>query len=250
MAEKKPHNFVQAGSGNKPSSNKPKPTSATHTLQQAKPVGNAGAFRAGAIILWVMALAFEIIALILVRRTVVYKLQLNLPTLIILIVLDLVCVVIGSQLWKKANHIKPASKKNPTLFWLWNNMGVIVALICFVPLIVIVLTDKNMDKKTKTITAVVAAFALLIAGATGIDYNPVSKEDQEAAVEELGDATVFWAPYGRVYHTHEDCGSLNNTETLTYGTVEEAIANGRTRLCTFCAKKDDITNLITEEPKE
>ena len=248
MADKKPHNYVQAGANGKPSSEKP--PQSQHTLQQAKPVGNAAAYRCGAIILWVLALMFEIIAPVLIRRTVVYKLRLNLPTLIVLIVLDLVCVVIGSQLWKKANHIKPASEKNPTLFWIWNNMGVIVALICFVPLIVIVLTDKNMDKKTKTITAIVAIVALLLGGMSGIDFNPVSQEQQQAAMEELGDANVFWAPYGRVYHTHDDCGSLNNTENLTYGTVEQAIAEGRTRLCAFCAKKDEITDLVTEEPME
>lgn len=248
MANKKPHNFVQAGSNGTPTSEKPQQTS--HTLQQAKPVGNAGAYRAAAVILWIIALILEIIALVLVRRTVVYKLQLNLPTLIILIVLDLICVVIGSQLWKKANHIKPASEKNPTLFWLWNNMGVIVALICFVPLIIIVLTDKNMDKKTKTITAIVAVIALLLGGMSGIDFNPVSQEQQQAAIEELGDANVFWAPYGRVYHTHEDCQAFHQTDTLTYGTVDQAIAEGKTRLCSFCAKRDAITDLPTEEPME
>ena len=44
--------------------------------------------------------------------------------------------------------------------------------------------------------------------------------------------------------------ALNNTETLTYGTVEEAIAAGRTRICSFCANKDAITDLPTEEPME
>ena len=43
---------------------------------------------------------------------------------------------------------------------------------------------------------------------------------------------------------------MNNTETLTYGTVEEAIAAGRTRICSFCANKDAITDLPTEEPME
>ncbi len=243
---KKEHNYVQSGTGQTTE----KPQQIQHTLQQAKPVGNAAAYRTVAVILWVAALACEIVALLLVRRTVVYKLQLNTVTLIVLIVIDLILVVIGSQLWKKANHIKPASEKNPTLFWIWNNMGVIVALICFVPLIVIILTDKNMDKKTKTITAVVAIVALLIGSVSGVDFNPVSQEQQQAAMEELGETQVFWAPYGRVYHTHDDCGALNNTENLTYGTVEQAIAEGRTRLCSFCAKRDEITDIPIEEPVE
>jgi len=42
--------------------------------------------------------------------------------LIICIVLDLIFVIIGSLLWKKANHIDPISEKNKTKFWLWNNL--------------------------------------------------------------------------------------------------------------------------------
>ena len=50
-----------------------------------------------------------------------------------------------------------------------------------------------------------------------------------------------------MYHTHEDCQALNHTDTLTYGSVDQAIAANRTRLCSFCAKRDDITNLATDE---
>lgn len=57
---------------------------------------------------------------------------------------------------------------------------------------------------------------------------------------------VYWSPFGRVYHTHDDCGHLNKTEELTYGTVEQAIAAGRTRLCSSCAKKDDIQGVATD----
>ena len=58
---------------------------------------------------------------------------------------------------------------------------------------------------------------------------------------------VYWSRYGKVYHTHEDCSSLNQSDSLTYGTVEQAIAEGRTRLCSFCAKKDDITGDVTDD---
>ena len=154
---------------------------------------------------------------------------------------------IGSQLWKKANHIKPMSEKNPTLFWMWNNMGIIVAVVCFCPLIILLLTNKNLDMRTKTIATVVAIIALLIGGVSGYDFNPVSQEQQQAAIQELEGTTVYWAPFGKVYHTHEDCGALNQTDTLTYGDVEQAIAEGRTRICSFCAKRDEITDLPTDE---
>ena len=238
MAEKKVHNIVQAETPAEGQS---------HVIHEAKPVGNASGLRAGAIVLWVVALIFEILALLVVLG----KINLNfIPTLwqlIIFLVLDLVCVIIGSQLWKKANRIKPASEKNKLKFWLWNNMGVIVCVICFLPIIILMLANKDLDKKTKIIAVVVAIIALLIGGVASYDFNPVSQEQLEAAETALGDETVYWAPFGKVYHTHEDCSALNHTDTLTAGTVEQAIAANRTRLCSFCANKDNITTVVTDE---
>ena len=173
-----------------------------------------------------------------------------LPTLwqlILLLVLDLICVIIGSRLWKKANHIKPASEKNALKFWLWNNMGVIACVVCFMPIIILMLTNKDLDKKTKAIATVVAVIALLIGGVASYDFNPVSQEQQQAAINALGEENVYWAPFGHVYHTHEDCGALNRSDELTVGTVEQAIAANRTRLCSFCAKRDAITGVVTDD---
>ena len=47
----------------------------------------------------------------------------------------IICLIIGSLLWKKANHIDPASEKNKVKFFLWNNMGLIVAVFAFVPVL-------------------------------------------------------------------------------------------------------------------
>ena len=217
-------------------------------LQQAKPKGSSTGYRIGAIALWVVALGLEIVAIMILLG----KIKMNflglssLGQIIVFLVLDLICVVIGSQLWKKANHISPMSKKNPTLFWIWNNMGLIVSVACFLPFIIIALSNKNTDKKTRVVATVVAIIALLIAGLASYDWNPVSKEELEAATNTItGD--VYWAPFGKVYHTHEDCQALNHTDTLTYGSVDQAIAANRTRLCSFCAKRDDITNLATDE---
>ena len=226
MAEKKKHNFVQSGTNNVTAD---KPQQTTHTLNQARPVGNATGYRLGAIGLWVAAFICEVLAVLILFGKINLKFMPTLGQLILFIILDLVFLIIGSQLWKKANHIKPMSEKNPTLFWMWNNMGVIVAVVCFCPLIILLLTNKNLDKRTKTIATV------------------VSQEQQQAAIQELEGTTVYWAPFGKVYHTHEDCGALNQTDTLTYGDVEQAIAEGRTRICSFCAKRDEITDLPTDE---
>ena len=248
MAEKKEHKIVSASSGENVAAGSLKPN-----MVHAKPVGNAAGLRAGAIILWVVALAFEVLALMVVLGKINLKFMPSLWQIIIFLVLDLACVIIGSQLWKKANHIKPASEKNKTLFWIWNNLGVIVAVFAFLPLIIIMLSNKNLDKKTKVICVVAAVIALLIGGAASIDYNPVSQEQQEAAMSTLGATDVYWTPYGHVYHTHVDedaddyCPYLNQSDSLTRGTVEQAIAANRTRLCSWCARHDAIEGVATDD---
>ncbi len=246
MAEKKQHKIVSADGGEV---KKPKGESQTvqHTVKPAPEKGNAGGLRAGAVVLWVLALVFEVLAALVLFGKINLTFMPLLYQLIAFLVLDLACVIIGSQLWKRANHIAPASEKNKAKFWLWNNMGVIVCCVAFIPIVVLMLTNKDLDKKTKVICTVVAVIALLIGGAASIDYNPVSQEQLAAAEQVLGDTQVYWAPFGKVYHTHEDCQALNNSETLTQGTVDQAVEHNRTRLCSFCARRDSITGVATDE---
>ncbi len=250
MAEKKQRKIISASTGEEVKKSTKKRTTKTtasgKTAKQAAPTGNATAFRIGAIVLWVLAIGFEVVALLMALGKISFDFMPTLYQMIIALVLDLACVIIGSQLWKKANHIKPASEANKTLFWIWNNMGVIVCVIAFVPFIIVLLTNKNTDKKTKVIATVVAVIALLIGGVSSYDFNPVSVEQQEAAINALGDEEVYWSPFGKVYHTNDDCHALNRSDTLTYGTVDEAIAAHRTRLCAYCAKADAITGVVTD----
>lgn len=238
MAEPKKKKIVDADSGKEVKAGSRK-------KKAAAPVGNATGFRVGAIALWVVAFAFEVLAYLVLIGKINLNFMPSLWQMIAFLVLDLICVIVGSQFWKKANHIKPASEKNKTLFWLWNNMGLIVCAVCFIPFVILALTNKEADKKTKVIATVVAVIALLIGGACSIDYNPVSAEEQQAAMEAISD-DVYWSPFGKVYHTHDDCSSLNQSDTLTVGSVEQAIAANRTRLCSFCAKRDEITGVTTD----
>ncbi len=241
MAEEKKKKIVSADTGEEVAAGSLKKPA----MQAAKPVGNATGLRIGAIILWVAAIAFEVLALLVVLGKLRINFLSSLAQLIIFIVLDLACVIIGSQLWKKANHIKPASEKNKFLFWLWNNMGVVVCVFAFVPIIILMLANKNLDKKTKVIAVVVAIIALLIGGVASYDFNPVSQEQLAAAESAITD-DVYWSPFGHVYHTHDDCQALNHSDQLTYGSVEQAVAANRTRLCSFCAKRDEITGVVTD----
>jgi len=240
--EKKKKKIVSADTGKEVAAGSMKKPA---QYQAAAPVGNATGLRIGAVALWVLAIVFEVLALLVALGKFNLHFMSSLAQIIVLLVLDLACVIIGSQLWKKANHIKPASEKNPLLFWIWNNMGVIVCVIAFVPFVILLLTNKDIDKRTKAIATVVAIIALLIGGVSSYDFNPVSVEQQEAAMEAIAD-DVYWSPFGHVYHTHDDCQALNRSDELTYGTVEQAIAANRTRLCSFCAKRDDISGVVTD----
>ncbi|MBD5512006.1 MAG: hypothetical protein HDR08_12260 [Lachnospiraceae bacterium] len=215
-------------------------TETKRTVKEAPKTGNATGLRIGAVLLWLAAFGLEILALMIFCGNVTLSF-LPLSTLaqvIVMLVLDLVLVIIGSQLWKKSNHIDPASEKNKLKFWLWNNMGVIACVIAFVPFIVLALTNKEADAKTKKIASIVAIVALLIGGIASYDFNPISEEQKAEAMAELGDTIVYWTPFGKVYHTDTDCQALNRTDTVTEGTVEQAIAANRTRLCKYCENRD------------
>lgn len=241
MAEKKKKRIISADDGTEVAAGSRK-----KAAKEAAPVGNATGLRIGAVALWVVAIALEVVAILILNGTINWTFMPSMWQLIIALVLDLTCVIIGAQLWKKANRIKPASEKNKFLFWLWNNMGVIVCAFAFIPFVILALTDKKADKKTKAVATVVALIALLIGGLASYDFDPVSQEDLEAATSAITD-DVYWSTFGKVYHTHDDCHTLNQSDQLTYGTVEQAVAANRTRLCAYCAKRDSITGVVTDQ---
>ena len=91
--------------------------------QSGDPKQRATTRRVWAIICWIIAIVFEVVGILKLTDVINWFSGLEVSTfLIICIVLDLIFVIIGSLLWKKANHIDPASEKNKTKFWLWNNL--------------------------------------------------------------------------------------------------------------------------------
>ena len=72
-------------------------------------------FRILAILLWLAAITFEILAIIQIGKD-----SPSTNVLITYIILALVTVVVGSLLWKKANRYNPASKKQRFKFFLQN----------------------------------------------------------------------------------------------------------------------------------
>ena len=206
------------------------------------------------VILWVLAIACEIIAILNVFGKIDLPKLSQTVWLVGLILLDLIFVVIGSNLWKKANHIDPVSEKNKTKFWLWNNLGSIVSVIAFLPLIIIVLLNKDMDKKSKTIVSVI--------GISSYDWSPVSSEQLENAraeilangnydVDENGKPIVYWLEHSKKYHINSNCSAINRsntTDTIYSGTIDAAFQKGLTEPCRICIKAMEKTN--TTENKE
>ena len=178
-----------------------------------------------------------------------FKQPVNMTWIIVLIGIDLICAVIGSVLWKKSNRLDPASEKQKFMFFMQNQLGLVVAIIAFLPLIIFILTSKNLDKKQKGILGGIAGVALLIAGVTGVDFNPPSVEqytEQTARVENLvGKNEVFWTKSGTKYHLDNSCHSINKevTTEIFQGTVAKARElKNITELCKFCEKRQEDSN--------
>ncbi len=239
---------VKTGEGEKKASAKKANSAAVEKAQSIResvsenggktPKARATSLRIIAVILWLVAIAFEILVIALLNGTL-YIPGDQTMWLIIGIALDLICVVSGSLLWKHSNRIDPASEKNKVKFFLWNNMGVIAAVLAFLPLVIILLKDKKLDAKAKKIVSIVAAVALIAAIGLSIDYNPVSQEDLAEAKQEAlaqNEGIAYWTRWGRSYHFDPNCRTLLNSAVVYQGTIEEAFEAHRTDPCDFCAE--------------
>ena len=207
--------------------------------QTGDPQKRATCRRVWAIVCRVIAIAFEVIGILKLTDVINWFSGLDITWfLIICIVLDLIFVVIGSLLWKKANHIDPVSEKNKTKFWLWNNLWTILSVIAFLPIIILIFTDKDLDKKSKGLVGGVAIIALVIAWLVSYDWNPVSMEWLERAEKEVlqvsPSGTVYWATYSKKYHVDKDCPAFSNSETVYEGTVRDAYERWLTDPCRRC----------------
>jgi hypothetical protein len=197
-------------------------------------------YRVIAIIGWLIAIGIEIKVILMLREV-----PINMNWIIGFIVGMLILVVIANILWKKANRLDPASEKNKTKFFIQNQLGLIISVIAFLPLVVLILTNKNLSGKQKGILGSIAGAALLIAGLTGTEFNPVSQEqyaEQTAQVEGFmgGVNNVYWTKSGKSYHLYQDCGYINSKRTTEI--FQGKVASARelkniTDICDRCANK-------------
>ena len=142
---------------------------ATHGQKSA-----ATRLRLFAAIAWVIAIGGEIAGIVLLRQ---HKFDHgNLPLLIGILVGIAIFAVAGSLMWKAANKQDPARQSDTARFFFQNQLGAIITVIAFLPLIVLIFMDKDMDPKNKKIAGGLGAVLAVAATAIGVDWSPPSVE--------------------------------------------------------------------------
>ena len=180
--------------------NKPDITKAWAASQGQK--GASKRLRIFALLCWVVAIGSEIAGIYLLMH---HKFDAgngngNLPLLIGILVGIAVFAIAGSMLWKAANKHNPATKAEPFRFFVQNQLGAIISLIAFLPLIALILMDKNMDPKNKQIAGGIGAVLAVLATVMGVSLKPPSVEqytqDMNKCADQIktGQATTACSP--------------------------------------------------------
>jgi low affinity Fe/Cu permease len=202
--------------------------------------GKAIKFRLFAAILWVLAIGLEVFAYFWILKPNLDEVSFPNSALYWLIGLLVVIGLLawgGSIFWKKANRLDPASRANKVRFFIQNQLGVIITMIAFIPIIVLIFINKNMDSKQKSIAGGIAVVLLLAVSFLSAEFDPVSSESMDEKVQEVIELTgrneVVWTTHGKVYHLCDAVSDVNlesADNTIFTGTVEDAIAAGKSRL--------------------
>lgn len=228
-------------------------------VASAEAKGKAKQLRLFAILLWVLGISAQIWAIMMLFNPPVVMWQ-----IIALIVADLALVLVGSMLWKKSNKLDPPSEQNKLAFFMQSQLGLVTAIIAFLPLVVVILTNKDLDGKQKAILGSIAGVALLIAGIGSYDSDPASIEKYTAEINAQTDVIkqlnngvnhVYWTEFGNKYHLEEDCQHIRNSENKFDGTVKEAWEArkiGDNELCKTCQRRAEqrLGSELQESGKE
>lgn len=127
-----------------------------------------------AVLSWIVAIGGEVAGIVLLyRHTFDHG---NLALLIGLLVGIAIFAIAGSLMWKAANRQDPARESEKFRFFIQNQLGAIITLVAFVPLVVLIFMDKDLDPKNKKIAGGVGAVLAVVATLIGVSYNPPSVE--------------------------------------------------------------------------
>lgn len=175
---------------------------------------------------WAVAIGTEIIGIVLLKQGKFA--QGNLPLLIGLLVGIAIFAIAGSVLWKKSNTQDPASKAEPFRFFVQNQLGAIITVLAFLPLLALIFLDKDMDPKNKKIAGIAGVALALLATTIGIDFSPPSVEQYSkdmndcAAQIQAGQPTTACSP-----EVAEQAQAIaRDTQAVTEATKSAAHPNG------------------------
>jgi len=158
-------------SDNKPATN-PDITKDWRATQDQKSA--AQRLRIFASLAWIAAICGEIAGIVLLYK---HKFDHgNLPLLIGILVGIAILAIAGNFMWKASNKYDPARESEPIKFFIQNQLGAIVTLIAFLPLIVLIFMDKDMDPKNKKVAGGVGVVLAVVAALIGVSFKPPSVE--------------------------------------------------------------------------
>lgn len=193
----------------------------------------ATTFRLIAATLWLLAIAAELFGIFWVLN----QDDVNMVLLIVLIVVIGALAMGGSFLWKRANRLDPASREDTVRFFVQNQLGAIITVVAFLPLVVMIFLNDDMDKKDKAIAGGVGIAVMVAATLFGVDWDSPSVEqytEESNTVKEItGQDLVYWTKSGKVFHLCSDASAVNlesKDGRIYEGTVAEAHEAGKDRL--------------------
>jgi hypothetical protein len=147
---------------------------------------------------WIVAIGGEVAGIVLLNK---HKFDHgNLALLIGILVGIAIFAIAGSLMWKAANKHDPARESEKFSFFIQNQLGAIITLVAFLPLVVLISMDKDMDPKNKKIAGGVGVALAVVATLIGVSYNPRSVEQYTqdmnkcAAQIKAGEPTTACSP--------------------------------------------------------
>jgi uncharacterized membrane protein YqjE len=156
-------------SDNKPAVDVTKDWQATQGQQSS-----AKRLRIFAMLAWIVAIGGEIAGIVMLRQ---HKFDHgNLALLIGILVVIAIFAIAGSLMWKTANKHDPARESDKARFFFQNQLGAIITLIAFLPLIVLIFLDNDMDPKNKKVAGMVGGVLAVVAALIGVSWKPPSVE--------------------------------------------------------------------------
>lgn len=215
--------------------------------------GEAKKLRLYAIIGWVIAMGLQALSImkLITDETLI--------AMIVAIVVILAIAFFSSRFWKKSNKLDPTSEKNAVRFFLQNQLGAIMGVLCFLPMVISIFTSNNISGKTKAIAGSAAAVAMTAAGISGAEFDAASiekyteeikKQNSEASSVGINTNLVYWSKAGNKYHAFNDCQYIKGKK-LNSGSIKESWEEkGISELCKVCKKRAEKASLNKADVKE